>query len=229
VARNYHLPSLNDLHWQPGGNPDLLPEKGFTMEGGLEYQQKLSGQLIKTELTLYRSNIENWILWIPSYQGFWEPRNIRRVLSKGVEYNIHIQGFISEFTYKLSAIYGYTSAVNKGDPSIWGDDSYDKQLVYIPRHSGNLMVHLAWENLHVTYQYNAYSERYTTSSNDVTRRDRLYPYFMNDISAGSLFHLKRVALSLELKIYNLFNEPYHTILYRPMPGRNYQLVLKIQI
>jgi len=25
------------------------------------------------------------------------------------------------------------------------------------------------------------------------------------------------------------NEPYHTILYRPMPGRNYQLVFKIQI
>ncbi len=229
IARNYHLPTLNDLHWQPGGNPDLLPEKGFTMEGGLEYQQKLSGQLIKTELTLYRSNIENWILWIPSYQGFWEPRNIRRVLSKGVEYNVHIQGFISEFNYKLSAIYGYTSAVNKGDPFIWGDDSYDKQLVYIPRHSGNLMVYLAWENLHFTYQYNAYSERYTTSSNDVTRRDRLYPYFMNDISAGSLFHLKRVSLSLELKIYNLFNESYHTILYRPMPGRNYQLVFKIQI
>jgi iron complex outermembrane receptor protein len=229
IARNYHLPTLNDLYWQPGGNSALLPEMGFTMEGGLEYQQELGGQLIKTELALYRSDIENWILWIPSYRGFWEPRNIRRVLSKGVEYNISLQGYVSGFNYKVSATYGYSSAVNKGDPLLDGDDSYDKQLVYIPLHSGNMMAHLGWGSLYLTYQHNAYSERYTTSSNDVTRRDRLYPYFMNDISAGNLFHLKKVDLSLEMKVYNLFNESYHTILYRPMPGRNYQLVLKIQI
>jgi len=91
------------------------------------------------------------------------------------------------------------------------------------------MALLGWGNLFFIYQYNAYSERFTTSSNDLTRRHRLYPYFMNDISAGNSFHLKRVDLSLELKVNNLFNETYHTVLYRPMPGRNYQLILKIQI
>ena len=229
IARNYHLPTLNDLYWQPGGNPELLPEEGFTVEGGVAYQQEFSGHLLNTELSLYRSQIDNWIIWIPSYRGFWEPRNIRSVLSKGLEYNIQLQGYISEFSYRVSATYSYTSAVNQGDPLIWSDESYGKQLVYIPLHSGNMMMHLGWGNLFFTYQYNAYSERYTTSSNDVSRRDRLYPYFMNDISAGSTFRLKRMDLSLELKVYNLLNEPYHTILYRPMPGRNYQLVFKIQI
>jgi iron complex outermembrane receptor protein len=151
------------------------------------------------------------------------------VLSKGIECNIELQGFISEFRYRLSAAYGYTSTVNEGDPLIWSDASYGKQLVYIPLHSGNMMAHFEWDNLFFTYQFSAYSERYTTTSNDVTRRDRLYPYFMNDISAGNLFHLKKVNLSLEVKVNNLFNEAYHTVLYRPMPGRNYQLVFKIQI
>ena len=229
IARNYHLPTLNDLYWQPGGNPDLLPEEGFTVEGGLAYQQTFSGHLLLTELSLYRSQIDNWIIWIPSYRGYWEPRNIRSVLSKGLEYSMQLQGYLSDFNYRLSATYGYSSAVNQGDPLIWSDESYGKQLVYIPLHSGNMMAQLGWGNLFFTYQFNAYSERYTTSSNDVSRRDRLYPYFMNDISAGSTFRLKRVDLSLEFKIYNLLNEPYHTILYRPMPGRNYQLVFKIQI
>ncbi len=229
IARNYHLPTLNDLYWQPGGNPDLLPEEGFTVEGGIAYQQQLSDHLLKTELSLYRSQIDNWIIWIPSYRGYWEPRNIRSVLSKGLEFSIELQGYLSEFDYRLSATYGYTSAVNQGDPLIWSDESYGKQLVYIPLHSGNMMAHLGWGNLFLTYQFNAYSERYTTSSNDVSRRDRLYPYFMNDVSLGSNFNLKRVDLSLEFKVYNLLNEPYHTILYRPMPGRNYQLVFKIQI
>ena len=229
IARNYHLPTLNDLYWQPGGNPDLLPEEGFTVESGLAYQQEFSGLLLKTELSFYRSQIDNWIIWIPSYRGYWEPSNIRSVLSKGLEYSIQLQGYFSEFNYQLSSTYGYTSAVNQGDPLIWSDESYGKQLVYIPLHSGNMMAHLGWGNLFFVYQFNAYSERYTTSSNDVSQRDRLYPYFMNDISAGSTFRLKKVDLSLEFKVYNLFNEAYHTILYRPMPGRNYQLVLKIQI
>ncbi len=229
IARNYHLPTLNDLYWQPGGNPDLLPEEGFTVESGLAFQQEFSGLLLKTELSFYRSQIDNWIIWIPSYRGYWEPSNIRSVLSKGLEYSIQLQGYFSEFNYRLSSTYGYTRAVNQGDPLIWSDESYGKQLVYIPLHSGNMMAHFGWGNLFFVYQLNAYSERYTTSSNDVSQRDRLYPYFMNDISAGSTFRLKKVDLSLEFKVYNLFNESYHTILYRPMPGRNYQLVLKIQI
>jgi iron complex outermembrane receptor protein len=229
VARNYHLPSLNDLYWQPGGNPGLLPEEGFTLEGGVVYQLDFQNHLLKTEISLYRSHIDNWIIWIPSYKGYWEPRNINSVLSKGVECSMELQGYLSEFRYRLSGTYGYTRAVNQGDPLIWGDQSYGKQLVYIPLHSGNLTALLGWGNLFFIYQYNAYSERFTTTSNDVTRRDRLYPYFMNDISAGSSFHLKRADFSLELKVNNLFNENYHTVLYRPMPGRNYQLVFKIQI
>jgi iron complex outermembrane receptor protein len=129
----------------------------------------------------------------------------------------------------VSATYGYTSSVNYGDPAIWGDQSYGKQLVYIPLHSGNLMTHLQWNALFFSYQFNAYSERFTTSSNDVSRRDWLYPYFMNDVSAGGSFPVGKAKFTLELKVYNLFNEAYHSVLYRPMPGRNYQLMIFIQI
>lgn len=229
IARNYHLPTLNDLYWKPGGNPELQPEEGYSIEAGMAYQQEFAGIRLKSELTMYRSQIENWIIWIPSYKGYWEPRNIRSVLTKGLEFSMELQGDLSEFNYRIMAIYGYTSAVNQGDPLVWSDASSGKQLVYIPLHSGNMMVHLGWKNFFLSYQYNSYSERFTTSSNDVSRRDRLYPYFMNDISAGSSFRVKKVDLSLELKVYNLFNESYHTILYRPMPGRNYQLLVKFHI
>ncbi len=229
VARNYHHPSLNDLYWQPGGNPDLLPEEGFSTELGLAYQQKFSDQLFKTELTLYRTDIDNWIVWIPSYQGYWEPRNIQRVLSKGIESTVQLLGNVSKLKYKFSGSYAYTSAVNYGDSQIWSDASSGKQLVYIPEHSGNTLVNLSLGTFFLSYQFNGYSERYTTSSNDVTRRDWLYPYFMNDVSVGKSFQLKRVTLSAEFKVYNLFDESYHSILYRPMPGRNYYLTLVFKI
>ncbi len=229
IARNYHQPSLNDLYWQPGGNPNLLPEEGISTELGLEYQKLFKQQLLTSEITIYRSDIDNWIIWIPSYKGYWEPRNIKRVLSKGIEFNLSLKGKLNKVDYRISGNYAYTSTINYGDRLVWGDESYGKQLVYVPLHSGNALFNLTYKGYTITWQHNAYSERFTTSSNDVTRRDWLYPYFMNDLILGKEMQLKNVRLSAEFKIYNLFNETYHSILYRPMPGRNCMVLVMFYI
>lgn len=229
AARNYHTPSLNDLYWQPGGNSDLLPENGNSVEIGFEYAYKLNNKLLKTEITSYRSDIKNWIIWIPTYKGYWEPQNIKRVLSQGFEFNFSLKGKINNLTYKFSGNYAYTNSVNYGDSQVWGDESYGKQLVYVPLHSGNIFLNLAYKSFELNFQHNYFSERYTTSSNDISRRDWLYPYFMNDISVSKEFSIKKIKFSTEFKIYNLFNETYHSILYRPMPKRNYTFILIIKL
>ncbi|MDZ7737851.1 MAG: TonB-dependent receptor [Bacteroidales bacterium] len=228
IAGNYHLPSLNDLYWVPGGNPDLLPEEGYSMELGLEGRHLFGDHSVEGELTAYRTDTDNWILWIPGFKGYWEPRNISRVLSQGIELSAGMKGQAGRLGYSLSGTYAYTSSVNYGDKNIWGDESYGKQLVYIPLHSGNIMIRLIYRHYTLGWQHNSYSERYTTSSNDVSRRDRLYPYFMNTLTVGRELELKNISLSAELKVHNLFNESYHSILYRPMPGRNYMLLLMVK-
>jgi iron complex outermembrane receptor protein len=228
IARNYHYPTLNDLYWQPGGNPGLKPEQGYSYELGLEYKLDLKKLGLSTELSAFRSDINDWIIWVPSYRGYWEPRNIDRVLSQGIEYSIGLQGLLGKVGYKVAGSYAYTGSVNYGDPLTWGDESYGKQLVYIPLHSGNLMVNLSYRGFYATYQHNSYSERFTTSSNDISRRDWLYPYYMNDLIIGKEFRIRKVAINAEFKIYNLFDETYHSVLYRPMPGRNYMLMLMIK-
>ena len=37
ISRNYRFPSLNDLYFLPGGNPDLKKEHGFTYDAGLSF------------------------------------------------------------------------------------------------------------------------------------------------------------------------------------------------
>jgi outer membrane cobalamin receptor len=247
IARNYSVPSLNSLYWQPGGNPDLQPEEGLSYELGVEYQAVLGGgggrgggrgggggfarggHLLTTELTAYRSDISNWIIWIPSFKGYWEPQNIRRVLARGLEFTVQLQGSLGPVSYKTAGTYAYARSTNYGDPLVWSDESYGKQLPYIPVHSGNVMVNFSWRGFFLTWQHNSYSERYTTSSNDLTRRDWLYPYFMNDLIAGKDFRWNKVSFTAEFKVYNLFDETYHSVLYRPMPGRNYLLMLMIKL
>lgn len=225
ISRNYHYPSLNDLYWQPGGNPDLLPENGLSFEVGSEYLYYKDKFKIQSELTFFRNDIDNWIVWLPSYRGYWEPMNINKVLSQGVELDLKIHFGLRKWNFKIAGSYAYTSSKNYGDPSVWGDESYGKQLVYVPLHSGNVLVNIEYKGFYITYQHNSYSERFTTSSNDVTRRDWLYPYFMNDLFFGKEFNFNKITVSAEFKIYNLFNETYHSVLYRPMPKRNYMLQL----
>ncbi len=229
VARNYHHPTLNDLYWQPGGNPDLLPEEGISVEAGLQYQGMLSETQFEVEVTAYRADVNNWILWSPSFKGYWEPNNISRVLSRGLEVNARADAHIGRVGVRAVATYAYTRSINDGDPLVWGDASYGKQLVYIPVHSGNVFLHFRYKGLYLGWQHNSYSERFTTSSNDISRRNWLYPYFMNDLSLGTNVQSGPLQLAAELKVYNLFDETYHSILYRPMPGRHVMVTVNIGI
>ena len=52
---------------------------------------------------------------------------------------------------------------------------------------------------------------------------------MSDIFVGKDFNFKNFDFSVELKIYNLLNESYHSVLYRPMPGRNFLLQFIFEI
>lgn len=229
ISRNFHLPSLNDLYWQPGGNPDLLPETGISYEIGLEFLKYHNYFEFFSEITAYKSNINNWIIWLPSYKGYWEPLNINRVLSQGVEFSVNFSGKFHKVLYKFSGTYSYTESKNYGDVNIWGQEAYGKQLVYVPLHSGNFMAYFTFHNFNITYQHNYYSQRFTTSSNDISKRDWLYPYFMNDLSFGKLLNFNKLKINFSFNIYNLFNETYHSILYRPMPKRNFLFTVSVNL
>jgi outer membrane cobalamin receptor len=46
VSRNFHTPSLNDLYWQPGGNPNLRPEEGYSSELSAVYSRNFSKHIL---------------------------------------------------------------------------------------------------------------------------------------------------------------------------------------
>jgi iron complex outermembrane receptor protein len=225
VSKNYRQPTLNDLYWQPGGNLDLLPEQGVSSDVGLTHLYKHKNLVLKSEITLYYSEIRNWIIWLPTVQGFWQPQNIQRVQAKGLEYHLKGSWSLKKVLFNFNTNYAYTLSTNQGDTETWGEDAVGKQLPYVPIHSFNFYLKTTYRGFFVSYVHNSYSERFTTASNDVSRRDWLYPYFMNSLYVGKELSFQKNKLLLEFKIYNLFNEEYRSVLGRPMPGRNYLLTL----
>jgi len=227
LARNYHQPTLNDLYYIPGGNPALEPEEGIMADLGSGYSGTLENTTFHITLNGYYSRINNWIIWLPTPQGYWEPYNMKRVSASGFELNTGISGRILAVDYHLNGNYAFTRSINRDDPRNWADESIGKQLPYIPKHSSNILVNLTRAGFHFTWIWTYYSERFTTTSNDKTSKlDVLYPYFMNNLYVGKEIKLNKNKLDLELKVFNLFDEEYRTVLQHPMPGRNYSLLIR---
>jgi len=241
-SRNYHQPSLNDLYWQPGGNPDLLPEESYTGEFSAEYYIVLGNLNIEQVFTSYHSKIDDWIIWLPSFQGYWQPYNLKEVRSYGLEYHLKLIKKIGNIEFQIQGNYALTKSLNYGERLFLGDGSFGKQLPYIPVHSGNVLFSGSYKGYYLRFQNNSYSERFTLSSNEVgsvddsedigagtstSRMNWYYPYFMNNLTVGKDFHFRKYQLGVDFKINNLFGEEYRSVLGRYMPGRNYELMLKI--
>lgn len=229
VSRNYRFPTLNDLYFLPGGNPDLRNEHGFTYDAGASFEiGKNEVYSLNGSVTWFDSRINDWIIWLPTTKGFFSPRNVKKVHAYGVEVtaNLGLQPFKGWFL-DLNGSYSWTPSVNEGEKMSPADQSVGKQLPYVPKNSASFSGRLAWRSWGFLYKWCWYSERFTMSSNDYTLTGHLPQYFMSNISLEKGLSFKPVDLSLKFAVNNLFNEDYLSVLSRPMPGINFEFFIGI--
>ncbi len=229
VSRNYRFPSLNDLYFLPGGNPDLKAERGWTYDVGLSFAVGSSDLYsLSGSLSWFDSYVSDWIIWLPTTKGFFSPRNVKDVHAYGVELQSSAAVALSEeWHLSLNGTYSWTPSRNEGEPMSPADKSVGKQLPYVPEHTATLTGTLSWRSWSLLYKWNYYSKRYTMSSNDISFSGQLPTYFMNNISIEKGFSFKWADLSLKCAINNLFDEEYLSVLSRPMPGINYEFFVGI--
>lgn len=229
ISRNYKFPSLNDLYFLPGGNPDLKNESGFTYDAGFVFNIDLSRRVsFSLSGNWFDSRIKDWIIWLPTPKGFFSPRNVKTVHAYGVETSGDMAfDFGKNWILNLSGSFSWTPSINEGEKMSPADRSVGKQLPYVPRYSSSITGRLQWKTWSFLYKWCYYSERFTMSSNDYTITGHLPQYFMSNISLEKNFFFKIVDLQLKLAVNNLFNEDYLSVLSRPMPGINFEFFIGI--
>lgn len=229
ISRNYRFPTLNDLYFLPGGNPDLKNEHGFTYDAGVSFNTGKAGVFsLGGSANWFDSYIEDWIIWLPTTKGFFSPRNVKKVHAYGVELkaNLAVQPF-KGWLLDLDGSYSWTPSINEGDKMSPADQSVGKQLPYVPKHSASFTGRLSWRTWSFLYKWCYYSERFTMSSNDYTITGHLPEYFMSNISLEKGLSFRPVDLQLKLAVNNLFDEDYLSVLSRPMPGINFEFFIGI--
>ena len=229
VSRNFRFPTLNDLYFLPGGNPDLKRENGWTYDIGLSFAiGKKNVYSLSGSLNWFDSHIQDWILWLPTTKGFFSPRNVKDVHAYGVEWqNDWNVALGKNWQLSLNGTLSWTPSINEGEPMSPADQSVGKQLPYVPEWSSSITGRLAWKRWSLLYKWCYYSERHTMSSNDISLTGKLPAYYMNNVTLERGVSLKWAELSLKGAINNLFNEEYLSVLSRPMPRINIEFFIGI--
>ena len=230
LSRNFRYPTLNDLCYEPGGNPDLKPEEGLGYDVGLSFSHKTKGRhAVSGSVTWFDSYIDDWILWQATAQGYWTPRNVKEVHAYGIETHLDwLWQLNREWQLQVVWNFAWTPSINAGEPQGAYDHSVGKQLIYVPEYSASVGAHLAWRSWRLGYKGNYYSERYTTSANTASPLGVVAGYYVCDGSLEKRFDLPWLELSAKLNIRNLFDTEYESVLARPMPGIHFEIFLDIR-
>lgn len=222
-ARNYRLPTLNDLYWQPGGNPDLLPESGWGQELSLSLKNKNACLQWSSSVTAYTRQIRNWILWSPlPGQFIWSPQNLTRVWSRGLELRGKITRNHPHIRWTVEAGYDLvhsTNQVAQTKPLL----PVGSQLVYVPRHQAFASFQGQWRNLEVQYR------QHYTSQVSTLNAGELSGYSLGNLLLDYRLKTGSTQITSFLRVNNLWNVTYRSVEYRPMPGRNYALGIHLEL
>ncbi|MDO5017637.1 MAG: TonB-dependent receptor plug domain-containing protein [Porphyromonas sp.] len=226
VSYNYRQPSLNELYWKPGGNPDVLPEQGVAYDATMQYKSRLwhTPLYLSVETTGYLMDIDNWILWLPvdetvrgpqsQNQWLWRPQNKRDVRSYGTDLIVKLSYAGKKMRSSLSWNYSYTRSYTRTKQHV-DDGALLNQIPYIPKQKWSLRLTLDYARAFVNFQTNYVGVRFITTDQSYFT----YPYNVSNLLIGYHVAMGKVSLTPQLRIDNLFNTYYESTKYYPMPRR----------
>ncbi|MGO1751203.1 MAG: TonB-dependent receptor plug domain-containing protein [Psychroflexus sp.] len=212
-SKNYRIPTFNDLYWPGSGNLSLKPET--SLQGEISYIFKLKS--FEFGLTYYQIELEDMIRWLPTQGELWEPVNTDKVSSKGIEANASYQFNWDGNKLKAKMLYAYTKSENK-------ETGY--QLIYVPYHKVTAGFDYDYKNWHadVSAMYNG--KVYTQSNNK--SKTRVDDYILVNASAQYQFGNNQM-YGLGARVKNATDRSYQNMIYKPMPGINFEFFLTLNL
>lgn len=220
LSRNYNAPSLNDLYWYPGGNPDLMAEKALQSDFLLNYSLKQENYSLSISAGLFASQIEDWIQWRPTAHRYWVPENISKVFARGAELFLKSSYDHGKLKHNLQFNYAFTRTTDES-PLSQIENTQGRQLIYIPMHQANASYQLNFSNWLLSYTVVFTGERNTSLNEHEFYGFALPAYTLHHLSISKSWK----NFSADFQLNNIFDKDYQAIRWRAMPGRNFAIAL----
>ncbi len=207
----YRLPTINELFWTPGGNPDLLSERSF----GAKYSVLKKWNALSLYMSSDQLYFTNLIQWTPGVNGFWSPENIEQAYTS----TSSLIGSYSSGNWfnELSLTHQYSRVVSS---VVAGNEG--KSLLYRPDFNAVYTVSYDAGSFNAQVRTHYLGKRQTLRDNSPL--GTIPSEFWVDLSLTTKVLSK---LRLLATVHNITGAQRNFFLNYPMPGRYLSLTLQL--
>ena len=220
----FRAPTFNENYFFHYGSKELKAEDTRQLNVGATYAANVSQH---TELSatadFYYNKVTDLIQGVPHNMFVFTCVNIGKAEIIGLDVTTRAARQLGRHTLTAAVNYSLQRARDHTNPQ---SPFYDYQIAYIPLHSGSAS--LGWENpwLNVALGGHVIGERWST--NEHQNSTHIDSYTELSATVWRRFHIGRPVAEVRFDLKNLTDRQYEIVRSYPMPGRCWQLTLKIE-
>ena len=216
VGQSFRMPTFNDRFWTPGGNPELRPEQGHSSDAGLIFES----ERLSADVGVFLMNVHDQIVWRPTSDGFWSPRNLTRTRAVGTEASGSLIAQVAGLPFGLNMSYRLTDVRDRSDPDAV---TYNQLLRYRPRHTFSALASTIIRRVDISMSLTGAGRVYTTDD----QSGWLDPHAVVAARVARPFAVRSSTIRLTAEVDNLFGNQYALVENRPMPPRHFRIGLQL--
>jgi vitamin B12 transporter len=226
--RIFRMPTFNDLYYTTIGYSNLKPEYTKQYNLGFSYNRKnfIKLKAFQLDVDAYYNEVEDKI--IASYNGSmfrWMMMNLGKVKIKGLDIKLRTSFNLGEVEISPMVNYSYQQAQDFSNPSKF---YYKHQIPYIPKHSGSIVIASHYKTWNFNYSFIYVGERWDANQDNI-KYNHVNPWFTNDLGLQKEFSFKQKSFKATFEINNILDQKYDIVLNYPMPGRQFKIILNINL
>ena len=181
-SRIYRNPTLNDLYWQPGGNPNLKTESGWNQSAGIGVNHQTEKWKYELQSVAFYAEVQNEIIWTPNTTGLYTPQNVNESKTTGVRVFASIKRFWKSSNLNLWMNASYRNYLVKQNSSSM--EYQDK--IYTPHELYKWGLVYIYKKVQLNYYGSYVGYRFITTDNS----SWLNPYLIHDATISYSFEIK---------------------------------------
>ena len=208
LSDNFRPPSFNELYYINYGSADLRPERGLSINLGVDWEH--DGLSVTLDAFLLRTRDQ--IIAVPRSPVSWSARNVGRVHSRGLE--LTVRGSWFDGRLRTSVAGTVQQAVDESPESF----SRGEDIVYTPGELLNVSASWTQGAIAAGCVYALVGERLSLPG--AAAEDIMPAYGLADLFVEVGIDLGGSRLTTRLQAKNVFGEEYAVLRNYPMPGRS---------
>ena len=208
LKRIFRLPTMNDLFWSPGGNPNLIPESGWDLKASFSLQNKHN--ILKFEA--FAGRLNNGIIWRPNGL-FWQPINEFLITRYGINSSWQFIWPSQLLQFEIQAL----QSQNGDNLPIPYSTPLRLRMIY------SKQIQFGKLGFMGLYQMGVPTLWTTNRSSDLPNSSNLSLFYENKI-----FEFKnKSSIEIQFRLENIMNQQIVFQRNYPMPGRHINLSFQI--